>query len=123
MRHSLHVVLFLVRPGDGKEFVYSPVGVNVTLHCAVNNTNLVWDVDGLASDSAVQGPELHTRGIFWSEQLSSNGIIASSVTVFGNQELTRICCQSFANGHKENCTILIVYGKLTTIICEKIKFR
>ena len=32
--------LFLVRPGDGEEFVYSPVNVNATLHCAVNNTNL-----------------------------------------------------------------------------------
>ena len=32
--------LFLVRPGDGEKYVYSPVDVNATLHCAVNNTRV-----------------------------------------------------------------------------------
>ena len=39
-----------MRPGDGKKFVYSPVDVNATLHCAVNNTIPVWEIDGLALD-------------------------------------------------------------------------
>ena len=34
--------VFLVAPGDGEEFVYSPVGVNATLQCAVKNTILTW---------------------------------------------------------------------------------
>ena len=89
--------LFLVRPGDGEEFVYSPVNVNATLHCAVNNTILEWDVDGYTFDSPVQGPQLNSRGIFQSgPRISSDGVTSSSVIVFGNRELnnnTRICCQ------------------------------
>ena len=112
--------LFLVSPGDGEEHVYSPVGVNATLHCAVNNTNLEWDVDGLAFDSDVQRSQLHLRGIFRSgPTTSSDGVTSSSVIVFGSRELnnnTGICCQSFVNGLKENCTTLIVYGKANTFL-------
>ena len=109
--------LFLVRPGDSEEFVYSPVNVNATLHCAVNNTNLAWDVDGLSLDSPAQGPQLNSKGIFQSGPIiSSDGVTSSSVIVFGSRELlnnnTRICCQSFENELKETCTTLIVYGKV-----------
>ena len=106
----------MVRPGDGEEFVYSPVGVNATLHCAVNNTIFEWVVDGLTLDSPVQGPQLNSRGIFQSgPTTSSDGVTSSSVIVFGSRELnnnTRICCrrQFFVNEFKENCTTLIVYG-------------
>ena len=106
--------LFLVSPGDGEEHVYSPVNVNAALHCTVNNTNLAWEVDGLAFGSDVQRPQLHLRGIFQSGPIvSSDGVTSSSVIVlnFGSRELTRICCQSFVNELKENCTTLIVYGK------------
>ena len=107
--------LFLVRPGDGEEHVYSPVYVNATLHCTVNNTNLAWEVDGYTFDSPVQGRQLYSRGIFQSGSIiSSDGVTSSSVIVFGSRELnnnTRICCQSFVEEIKENCTILIVYGK------------
>ena len=109
-----------MRPGGGEEFVYSPVDFNATLHCAVNNNNLVWTVDGLAMDSPVQRPRLNSRGIFQSgPTISSNGLTSSSVTVFGSRELnnnTRICCQSFEFELKENCTILIVYGKVDTFL-------
>ena len=115
----LPLVLFLVRPGDGAEFVYSPVGVNATLHCAVNNTILAWEVDGLALGHPVQGPKLHSRGIFQSEpSVSSDGLKVSNVTVFGNRELNnniRVCCQSLVNGLKENCTTLIIYGRVKSI--------
>ena len=115
---------FLVSPGDGEEFVYSPVNVNATLHCAVNNTNLVWEVSGLNLDSPVQRPHLNLRGIFQSGPLiSSDGVTSSSVIVLGSRELnnnTRICCQSFVNELKENCTTLIVYGNLSTTL--KINF-
>ena len=108
-----------MRPGDG-EHVYFPVGVNATIHCVVNNTNLAWEVDGLALDSPVQGPQLNSRGIFQSgPTVPSDGVTSSSVTVFGSRELnnnTRICCQSFVNELKENCTTLIVYGKVNTFL-------
>ena len=99
--------LFLVSPGDSEEHVYSPVNVNATLHCAVNNTNLNWDVDGFILDSPVQGPHLNSRGIFQSGPIiSSDGVTSSSVIVLGSRELnnnTRICCQTFVNELKENC--------------------
>ena len=80
--------LFLVRPGDGNKHVYFSVGVNATLRCAVNNTNLAWDVDGLVLDSPVQGPHLNSRGIFQSEPIiSSDGVTTSSVIVFDSREL------------------------------------
>ena len=114
--------LFLVSPGDGEEFVYFPVGVNATLHCAVNNTNLAWVIDGLSLDNRVQGAELHSRGIFQNElALPSNGVMSSNVTVFGRREINnnlRICCQSYVNGIKENCTILILYGRNTELRSE-----
>ena len=102
----------MVRTGDGEEFVYSPVNINATLHCAVNNTNLVWVVDGLALDHPVQGTQLNLRGICQrGPTVPSDGVTSSSVIVFGSRELnnnTRICCQSFVNELKENCTILII---------------
>ena len=36
--------LFKISPGDGEEFVYSPVGVNATIYCAVNSTILKWTI-------------------------------------------------------------------------------
>ena len=42
-----------MRPGDGEDFVYSLVDVNATLHCAVNNTYLLWVVDGIFPTSEV----------------------------------------------------------------------
>ena len=70
---------FLVRPGNGEEFVYSPVSVNATLHCAVNDTILEWEVDGFSLDSSVQGPQLNSRGIFQSGPIvSSDGVTSSS---------------------------------------------
>ena len=41
-----------MRSGDSEESVYSysPIGVNATLHCAVNSTNLLWGVDMLHFD-------------------------------------------------------------------------
>ena len=45
-----------MRPGDGEESVYSysPIGVNTTLHCAVNSTNLLWVVDMLHFDVDIE---------------------------------------------------------------------
>ena len=112
--------LFVVSPGDGEEFVYSPVGVNATLQCAVNGTTLTWIVDGLSLADPVQRPVLNSRGIFQSRPTASvDGVTASSLTVIGNRELKnnrRICCQVFANEFKENCTTFVLYGKTNLII-------
>ena len=118
--NEVNSVLFWVRPGDGEEHVYSPVNVNATLHCTVNNSDLVWEVDGLVLDNLVQGRQLNARGIFQSGPIiPSVGVTSSSVIVFGSRELnnnTRICCQSFVNELKENCTTLIVYGNFLPFI-------
>ena len=106
----------MVRPGDGEEFVYSPVEVNATIHCAVNNTMLAWEVDGLNFDNDFKRNELHSRGIFQNELIfSTNGVTASSLIVFGNIEMNsniRICCESLVMRRKprQNCTTLIIYG-------------
>ena len=111
-----------MRPGDGEEFVYSPVDVNATLHCAVSTSNAIleWEVDGLALDSPIRGTQLNSRGIFQSgPTVPSEGVTSSSVIVFGSRELnnnTRICCQSFVNELKEACTTLIVYGKVNNFL-------
>ena len=111
-----------MRPGDGEEFVYSPVNVNATLHCAVNNTNLAWEVAGLYLDHPVQELQLSLRGIFQSgPTVPSDGVTSSNVIVFGSRELnnnTRICCWTFVNELKENCTTLIVYGRVKSVICD-----
>ena len=109
--------LFLESPGDGKDFVYSPVDVNATFHCAVNNTILLWFIDMLLFDNSVHGGILNSREIFQSEQVtSSDGVTRSSVTVFGSLMVnnnTRICCQSLVENNEigESCTTLILYGR------------
>ena len=111
---------FLERPGNGQTFVYSPVNMNITLHCAVNHTSsLLWDVDGLALDSEGLRPVLQSRRIFQNGQTDTSGVRESSVTVFGDPELNnniRICCQSVINSKIEKtCVTLILYGKITVI--------
>ena len=106
--------LFIESPGDGEEFVYSPVGVNATLHCAVNSSILAWFIDDtLTFGNLAQRLELRYRGIYQSgPTTSADGITVSSVTVYGDSENNniRFCCQSFVNGLKENCTTVIIYG-------------
>ena len=107
--------IFLVRPGCGEKFVYFPVDVNATLHCAVNSTNLVWVVDSIFLNSEAHRLIFDSRGIFQNGiRTSSDGVTASSVTIFGNIELNnnkRICCHSVVMLEiRENCTTLIIYG-------------
>ena len=106
--------LFIESPGDGEEFVYSPVGINATLHCAVNSTILAWFIDDrLTFENPSQKLVPHSRGIYQSGPTTSmNGLKVSSVTVYGDSENNniRICCQSFVNELQENCTTLVIYG-------------
>ena len=111
------IELFLVRPGDGEEFVYSPVDFNVTLHCAVNSTHLSWDIDMLNFENKIGSLTLYSRGIFQTEPVTSSpGVTTSSVTVLGRVPVnnnSRICCQSVVDDREihVNCTTLILYGK------------
>ena len=94
--------------------MYSPVGVNVTIYCAVNNTILFWNIDMLFF--AIHEGILNSREIFQSEQVtSSDGVTRSSVTVFGSLMVnnnTSICCQSLVgNEIDQDCTTLILYGR------------
>ena len=113
----LWIESFLARPGDGKEFVYSPVGINTTLHCAMINTHLHWSVDEEPYDGP--DPDLVSRGIFI--RTSSNGITTSYMTVFGNQTINSnvsTCCLYFERLiiKGRSCTTLILYGMLIVII-------
>ena len=121
------IELFLVRPGDGREYVYSPVDVNVTLHCAVTSMELSWEVDDLSFYTPFHIHRLHSRGIFQTEAVtSSDGGTTSNVTVFGNLDEnngSRICCQSQRDSVSDivkECTIIIIYGK-KNIVTQYIK--
>ena len=107
----------MVSPGDGNEFVYSPVDVNATLHCTVNNTHQSWDIEMLNFENTVERLTLDSRGIFQTEPVtSSTGVTTSSVTVLGRVSVnnnSRICCQSVVDDRDVhvNCTVLTLYGK------------
>ena len=105
--------LFLVRPGDGEQFVYSPVVANATLHCAVNNKPLSWIVDRLNFDNDNKRSILNSRGIF---QLTNmvRAISQSTLTVYGDSDLNNnieICCEYLAGViQMQSCTTLVIYG-------------
>ena len=109
--------IFLESPGGGENFVYSPVDVNATFNCAVNNIHIVWVVNMLVFDSPTNTRTLHSRQIFQTESVtSSDGVTRSSLTVFGNLAVhnnSKICCQSqFENSESvTQCTTLILYGR------------
>ena len=98
--------------------MYSPVDVNATFHCAVNNTILFWYIDMLLFDNSIHGGMLlNSREIFQSEQVtSSDGVARSNVTVSGSSMVnnnTRICCQTLVENNEidKKCTTLILYGR------------
>ena len=111
------VGIFIESPGGGKDLIYSPVDVNATFHCAVNNTHILWVVNMLAFDSPTHRRILHSRQIFQTEPVtSSDGVTRSSVTVLGNLAVnnnSRLCCQSQLDNIEAvtQCTTLILYGK------------
>ena len=115
--------LFLVRPADGDDYVYSPIEVNVTLQCIVNNTHLEWYIDMLTFASEIQRSKLESRKIFqFAPVTSADGLTMSTVIAFGSLTLnnhSRVCCQTLIlTVVKEVCTTLIVYGELLNLICQ-----
>ena len=106
-----------MRPGDGEEYVYSPVDVNTTLHCAVNNTNLLWRIN----EESFTGSGPVRRGIFIRTLEPILGKTASLMVVVGNNIIETnndnisICCLSLEGITVRNaCTTLIIYGMVLT---------
>ena len=108
--------IFIVEPGRGEAVVYVPAGHNTTLTCAVSGITLLWEVNGFRFGDSMA--ELHERGIFQSQVMStSSSIINSTLLVFGsdtNHE-ARICCLSRMSENMPSlqmcCATLFVYGK------------
>ena len=108
--------IFTVELGGGGEVVYAPAGHNTTLTCAVRSITLLWEVNGFRFGDSMA--ELHERGIFQSQVMSSSlSIMNSTLSVFGsdaNHE-ARICCLSRMSEDMPSlqmcCATLFVYGK------------
>ena len=102
---------FVVRPGDGSEFVYSPIHVNATLHCVVDGLIIYWMVDGLNFIFRNEQAMLNVRGIFEITKTSSElGLKSSTLTVYGDIQRNNnisICCETREDSC---CTTLIIYG-------------
>ena len=109
----------MVRPGDGEQFVYSPVNTNATLHCAVNYTHLAWSADGLNFDNDNKRNILFSRGIFQSTN-TVGALTQSTLTVYGERELNNnieICCEYLDGARqRDSCTTLVIYGKFDFIL-------
>ena len=111
--------IFLISPGGGRDYTYSPVGVNATLECKVRNDDLIilWEVGDLLFGS--HSTKLNERGIYQSGMAPSSEGLTSILVVFGNitdNNGSKICCL-LLEGRMiiENCTTIILYGKAAWI--------
>ena len=68
---------FLVPPGGGRDYTYSPVGVNATLECRVSNSDLSWEVDNLCFGSQSTTLKSNQRRIYQSDMDASSEGLAS----------------------------------------------
>ena len=95
--------------------MYSPVGVNTTLHCTVDNTHLSWKIDQMRFNGEVEAAILELRGIYKLGTTTSNGMTTSSVLVAGKiakNNATMACCDSIFNkATQKSCTTIVIYGK------------
>lgn len=110
---------FLTRPGDGEQFVYSPVSVNATLNCIGKARVLLWIIDGNEygnnSDTSLNPRGIHFRIM----SPTAAGITEYYIKVFGNEFNSNIsiCCQLIMRRvFTESCTILIIYGMVYDIV-------
>ena len=111
--------IFLVSPGGGRDYTYSPVGMNATLECRVSNDDLIilWEVDDLLF--GCHSTTLNERGIYQSSMVKSSEGVISILVVFGNtaeNNGSNVCCLSpVGRLLVENCTTLILYGNAAWI--------
>ena len=101
---------FVVKPGRGKEFIYTAVSRNTTLECTVFNTSMLgWLIDRFDPrfhDNDFSGFTAYQSG----PTIATTGELTSTLTVngaVGNSGI-EICCQTL--GPQECCTNLIIYG-------------
>ena len=106
--------LFLTQPGEGEQ-VYTPVGHNATLTCAVSGVVLFWEVNGFRFGDSTN--ELNRRGIFQSPLMNTSNVLSSTLSVFGSDTNhdANICCLSRMSWTQSSlewcCTVLSVYSK------------
>ena len=104
--------IFLVSPGGGRDYTYSPAGVNATLECTVSSNDLSWEIDKLRFES--YNSILNERGIFQSKQTASTDL-SSVLLVFGNMAEnngSKVCCETLVRRSLVDiCTTRIIYGK------------
>ena len=112
--------VFLASPGNGSEFVYSPVNVDVTIHCAVNSATLTWGIDQDLVFDEIGRVILQQRGIQqYRDNTTREGVTASTVVITGNKEInnqTHVCCRTLVMSDDIStqvmmCTTVILYGK------------
>ena len=67
-KSNVHINLgiFLVSPGEGRDYTYSPVGVNATLDCEVASNELAWSINNTRFGRENEINFLTNRGIFQS---------------------------------------------------------
>ena len=114
-----------MEPGEGEEVVYAPAGHNTTLTCTVSGITLLWEVNGFRFGDSMA--ELHKRGIFQSQVMSSSLIVLNStLSVFGSDSNhdAIICCLSRMSEHDnflERCctTLYVYYRKFSSLVCTQ----
>ena len=112
-RYGNYLDIFLMSPGGGRNYTYSPVGENATLDCKVASNDLSWEVDDLHFES--YSIVLNERGIYQSEQTASSDGLSSVLLVHGNMtenNATKVCCETLVRRSLVDiCTTLIFFGK------------
>ena len=70
-----------MRPRNGDIPVYSPIDVNATLKCVVNNAILEWEIDGFNLESSIERRQLNltNRQIYEGVTTTSGDTTYSSV--------------------------------------------
>ena len=103
-------------PGGGRDYTYSPVGVNATLNCKVASNDLTWNINNIGFDKPNERTFFARKEIFQSELLPSPDGLSSTVFVFGtiSNNASMVCCRSLLEfeGQMISCTTLIIYGFL-----------
>ena len=105
-----------MRPGGGEEVVYAPSGQNVTFTCAVNGSELLWEMNMFNLAIPHHANELEENGIFVTSSKNVGGLFCSTLTVLVSDysHNADICCygRRASNPIETCCTRLLEYGTL-----------
>ena len=114
--------IFIEKPGGGEEVVYAPSGQNATFTCAVNASELLWELNMLNPEIPRHANELEENGIVSGSLKNVGELLCSTLTVLVSDysHNADICCQGrrASNTLETCCTRLLEYGKLKCrIVC------